>query len=128
MASSSASEDFKTAVKAFIAMHDQLAEAGKALREVRRKKKELSEVIVAYMRENDITTCDLKDGSGALVRKQSRRMEAIKKEHILEELKQVVGDARADDMLVSIFAKRAVAEKDTLTRTKRKASASAADE
>lgn len=46
-------------------------------------------------------------------------MEALKKEHIMEELKKVVPDDNAaESLLVNIFSKRAVDTKDTLRRTR----------
>lgn len=113
--------DFRDAVKAYIDMHDQLLEAGKQLRGIRKKKAELADVIVQYMKKNDIEECMLKDGK--LIRKQAKRLEALKKEHIMEELTKAVGDARAEDIMVNIFSKRAVAEKDTLRRTHKRSSA-----
>lgn len=111
-------EDFKAAVKAYIDMHDQLAAAGKELREIRKKKAELADVIVAYMKKNDIDECALTDGK--LVRKQSRRLEPLKKEHIMSELAKVVGEPRAEDVLVSIYSHRGVHDKDVLQRTKKR--------
>lgn len=117
----SAQDDFKAAVKAYIEMHDQLTEASKNLRGIRKKKAELADVIVQYMKKNDIDECALQDGK--LIRKQSKRLEPLKKEHIMDELKRAVGEPKADDILLSIFSKRAVAEKDTLRRTRRRGTA-----
>lgn len=110
-------EDFKAAVKAYIDMHDRLAAASKELRDVRKKKTELQAVIVAYMKRNEIDECMLQDGK--LVRKSSKRLEPLKKEHIVETLRAQVGD-RADDVLLDIFSRRGVSERDTLRRTKKR--------
>lgn len=118
----SAERDFKDAVKAYIDMHDQLTDASKQLRDIRKKKAELADVIVQYMKKNDIDECTLKDGK--LIRKQAKRLEPLKKEHIMEELSRAVGETRAEDILVNIFSKRSVAEKDTLRRTKKRNGAS----
>jgi len=120
-----AEQDFKDAVKAYIDMHDQLLEAGKQLRGIRKKKAELADVIVQYMKKNDIDECTLKDGK--LIRKQAKRLEPLKKEHIMEELTKAVGDSRAEDILVNIFSKRGVAEKDTLRRTRKRSGAGGDD-
>lgn len=110
--------EFRDAVKAYIDMHDQLTEAGKALRDIRKKKTELANVIVEYMRKNDIDGINV--GDGKLLRKQSKRLEPLKKEHIMAELTKEVGDTKAEDILVNIFSKRAVTNKDTLRRTKKR--------
>lgn len=112
--------EFKEAVKSFISMHDRLTEASKELRETRKKKAELAEVIVEYMAKHEIDGINVRDGK--LVRKQSKRLEPLKKEHILEELKKAVGETKADDILVNIFGNRTVTNKDTLRRTRKKSS------
>lgn len=110
--------EFRDAVKAYIDMHDQLTDAGKQLREIRKKKKELADVIVQYMKKNDIDGINVRDGK--LVRKTSKRLEPLKKEHIMEELTKTLGEARAEDALVNIFSKRGVNNTDTLLRTRKK--------
>ena len=112
---------FREAVKEYIAVHDQLLEAGKQLKDVRKKKTELADVILEFMRNNDIDECALQDGK--LVRKESKRMEGLKKEHILGELKKAVGESKADELLLNIFNKREVTMKDSLSRSKKKPSA-----
>ena len=110
--------EFRDAVKAYIDMHDQLTEASRSLRDIRKKKKELADVIVEYMRKNDIDGINVKDGK--LLRKQTKRLEPLKKEHIMAELTKAVGETKADDILVNIFSKRNVTNKDTLRRTKKR--------
>ena len=110
--------EFRDAVKAYIDMHDQLSEASKRLSDIRKKKKEMSEVIVEYMRKNDIDGINVKDGK--LVRKQVKRLEPLKKEHIMEELTKTLGDqGAAEHTLVNIFGRRSVTERDSLRRTKK---------
>lgn len=110
--------EFKDAVKAYIDMHDQLADANKRLGEIRKKKKELAEVIVQYMKRNEIDGINVKDGK--LVRKEVKRVEPLKKEHILGELAKTVGEAQAEDILLNIYSKRAVNNSDSLRRTKKR--------
>jgi len=116
-----ARDAFKNAVQEYIAVHDQLAEAAKQLKDVRAKKTELAELIIDFMKNNEIDECALQDGK--LVRKESKRVEGLKKENVLEELKKAVGPSKADDILLNIFNKRAVTVKDTLSRTKSKSAA-----
>ena len=113
-----AAEDFKAAVKAYIDIHDKLAQAAKELRDVRKKKAELADVIVQYMKANDIDECALQDGK--LVRKATQRLEPLKKEHILAELTKVVGDEQAEAALLGMYSNRAVSSKDVLRRTKKR--------
>ena len=119
-ASASAERDFKEAVKAYIDIHDQLAAASKELRDVRKKKAELADVILRFMKANDIGECTLQDGK--LVRRESKRLEPLKKEHILGELSKTVGESEAESILLGIFNKRTVNSKDTLSRTRNRGS------
>lgn len=124
MADNELVKEFKAVVTAYIGMHDQLAEAGKQMREIRKKKAELADVIVQYMKKNDIEECELQDGK--LVRKEAKRLEPLKKEHILEELARAVGTPRAEDIMVNIYSKRNVTNHDTLKRTKKRGGGDAA--
>ena len=57
-----ARDAFKNAVQEYIAVHDQLAEASKQLKDVRAKKTELAELIIDFMKNNEIDECALQDG------------------------------------------------------------------
>lgn len=113
--------EFKEAVKSYIDLHDQLTAAAKQLRDTRKQKAELANVICEYMAKHEIDGINVRDGK--LVRKQSKRVEPVKKEHIFEALKQAVGEPKADDILLNIFGNRAVTNKDTLRRTRTKTAA-----
>ena len=113
--------EFKEAVRSYIEMHDQLAEASKQLRDIRKKKKELGGVIVEYMRKNEID--GIKVPGGNLVRMQSNRVQPVNKEHIMEILKKIMDEARAEHVLVDIYGKRAVTRSDSLRRTRTRGAA-----
>jgi phage I-like protein len=108
-------EDFKNAVKSYIIIHDELSAAGKQLRELRKQKTALSEKILHFMKANEIDECALNDGK--LIRRSSKRLEALKKDHILDELRKSMAPDQAEAVLVNIFSQRGVTEKDALKRT-----------
>ncbi len=110
--------DFKDAVKAYIDLHDRLAQASKELRDIRKKKTELADVIVQYMCKNDIDECALQDGK--LIRKSVKRLEPLKKEHIMAELSKALGEPQAENLLVNIYGQRGVSDRDVLRRTKKR--------
>ena len=113
--------DFKSCVKTYVELHDEIAASSKHLSELRKKKDAMGQLIVEFMKQRSIDECELPDNGGKLVRKESKRTEALKKEHIINELMQLVGhdSTRAHSCLENIFNKRAVETKDVLTRTKR---------
>lgn len=110
---------FADAVKQYIELHDQITEAGKQLREVRQRKEELAQIILQFMKSNDIDECAVRDGK--LVRRESKSTEGIKKDHIIDELKDVVGESEAKALLDRINSKRETRTKESLARRKSKA-------
>lgn len=108
--------DFKDAVKAYIDLHDEISKASKQMRELKKQKDAVGEVILRWMRDNSVDECELPDGK--LVRKTSKRTEGLKKEMVLEELKKIIGDeAKAAASLENIISMRSIVEKEILTRT-----------
>lgn len=115
----SAQEQFKTAVKDWIQIHDELQASAKQLREIRKRKQVLADTILGFMRNNEIDECALSDGK--LIRRTSKRVEGLKKETILDVLKDKMGSTeKAEAMLVEIFSHRNVVEKEALMRTTKK--------
>lgn len=110
-------DDFKSAVKAYTNLHDEITASSKQLRELRKQKDKIGDVIIGYMKQKDVDQCELEDGK--LIRKKSRRTEALKKDHILTELVKLTGgdQARAEASLTSIQSMRQVKETEILTRT-----------
>jgi flagellar basal body-associated protein FliL len=110
-----ADTDFKDAVKAYVILTDEIQKSSLKMRELRKQKDAVGETILEYMKRNAIDELQMQDGK--LVRKKCKRVETLKKEHILAELKSVVDDTRAEAMVTNIFSHRSVTEKDTLSRT-----------
>lgn len=90
---------------------------------MRKRASELKGEVLAYMRTHNIDECDLRDGS-KLVRKKTKKTEALKKEHIAGELRKHLGsDAAADEAVHNMMARRATGEGETLTLVKMNTSA-----
>lgn len=113
-----AREEFRQVVKSYIDLNDQLQEMAKQNKGLRKQKAELADVIVLYMKKNDIGECSLQDGK--LILGQSKRLEPLKKQQIIDELTKAVGDSKAEDIMLGIFGNRAVSNKDTLKRTRKR--------
>lgn len=113
------SDEFKDAVKAYIELHDEITRSTKQLRELKQQKDSVGEIILRWMRSNNVDECELPDGK--LMRKTSKRTEGLKKEMVLQELKKLTGDeARATASLQNIFSMRTTVEKEILSRTVKK--------
>lgn len=117
------SDEFRDTVKSFIELHDELAESARAMSALRKRKEQLSQKIIEFMRSNEIDECALADGK--LIRKTTKKVETLKKEHILDALKKRLGgdEVAAERTLVDMYAARAVEESDSLRRTKKRATA-----
>ena len=118
--------DFKDAVKAYVTLTDEIQKSSLKMRELRKQKYAVGETILEYMKRNAIDELQMQDGK--LVRKKAKRIEALKKEHILEELKSVVDQARAEAIVSNIFSHRNVTEKDMLSRTRVKSGVSVVED
>ena len=114
-------EEFRSCVKAYVELHDEITMASKHLSELKKKKDALGKLIMDFMKSRGIDECELQDNGGKLVRKESKRTSTLKKEHILEELMQLTGQdqTRAHTSLENMYSKREVETKDVLSRTKR---------
>lgn len=109
--------DFKDAVKAYVTLHDELTESAKHLRDLKKRKADLGESILEFMKTREIDELQMHDGK--LVRRQAKRTESIKKDHILNELKSVMSDpAQAETVYSNMCSKRSVEVRDALKRTR----------
>jgi hypothetical protein len=111
-------EEFKNAVSAYVELHDEITKASTHMRELKKQKDAVGEIILGWMKTNAVDECELPEGK--LVRKTSKRTEALKKEMVMEELKKLTGDeARASASLQNIFSMRTIVEKEILSCTKK---------
>jgi len=104
---------FKESVKEFVDIHNQLAEATKSLREVRKKKEELAQVILDFMDKNNYEVCA--SGNMKLIKRDSKRQSGLKDEIILEAIKEMFGDVDANKLMENISSKREVIVKPVLS-------------
>ena len=108
---------FKDGVRAYIELYDELLASGKALRDLRKKTDELGQAILKFMKDNRID--EFQVGDGKLMRKNTKRTEALKKEYIINSLKAALGDdERVDAVLTQMNANRHVTECESLRRTR----------
>lgn len=107
---------FKDAVRSYVELHDEILKCQKGMRDLRKKKKELSDSIIEFMQHNHIDEFQIPDGK--LQRRQSTRKESMKSEYIINTLKSTLGDEKAQEMLDSINAHRNVIQTHSLRRTR----------
>lgn len=109
---------FKALVNKYVELSDQIAEVGVELVALRKKKDAMGELVMQVMQQGDIQVLELTEQGGKLIRRESKRTEALKKEHILDELMLLTGNdaTRAQASLEKIYNKRTLVVKDALSR------------
>ena len=109
---------FKDAVRSYIELYDELMKSQKALRDLRRKKDDIGKAIVEFMKRNKIDEFQVADGK--LQRRVSKRTSMLKKEHILDGLREALGndETRIDEAIKRMNSNRAVTEIEALRRTR----------
>ena len=108
---------FKDSVRTYIELHDELTRSSKTLREMKKKKDDLGNAILAFMRDNKID--EFRVGDGKLMRKNTKRTEALKKEYIINSLKTALGsDDKVEAVFLQMNANRNVVECESLRRTR----------
>uniref|UniRef100_A0A6C0F7Q0 Uncharacterized protein n=1 Tax=viral metagenome TaxID=1070528 RepID=A0A6C0F7Q0_9ZZZZ len=109
-------KDFTESVKEYINIFDRLAEIRKDVAMLNKRKKKLSEVIVAYMKSNEKEYCNLGE-KGSLEIKQSKSKLALKKEDI-ERLLQELGtdETKSKETAEFLMANKTIVERNTLKR------------
>jgi hypothetical protein len=109
---------FKDAVRSYIELYDELMKSQKALRDLRRKKDDIGKAIVEFMKRNKIDEFQVADGK--LQRRVSKRTSTLKKEHILDGLREALGndETRIDEAIKRMNSNRAVTEIEALRRTR----------
>lgn len=108
---------FRETVLEFVNVSDQIDQVMKQLKDVRRKKTELGATILEWMRKNGYNECEMGD-NGKLVRRECKRTEGLKTDHIMAELRRELGENRAEDVLKTINSRREVILKESLSRRK----------
>jgi predicted transcriptional regulator len=119
MTDTSVDDDFKQAVRTWVELDRKKAELSKQTSENNKQLAEFGEAIMRYMQQNDIEGCKLPDG-GKLLRRQSRRTSAIKINNIKEAVENIVGEAKADAVMLYLVSKRQVSTVEKLRRTRKR--------
>lgn len=99
-------DQFRDLVRDFSAAYEQQTATAMVLKEVRARTKGMQRQILEYMRAHDIDECEWQ--GGRLVRKQAKKTEGLKKEHIQGELLRLVGgdDSAVNEAVAGMYNRR----------------------
>lgn len=107
-------ETLLNSVKEWITLDDKIKDLGKQIKETRIQKKELTEVLLGTMKENEIDCFDISDGK--IIHTQNRSRAPLSKQHLLKSLSDYFSDTDIDIESVSKFVldSRAIKTKDDI--------------
>jgi hypothetical protein len=110
-------EEFKRAVKDWVQLHDEITEIRTQINSRNKKKKRLTEFIIAYMQRSNKDCCNL-GTSGILQMKKQKTTMTLKKEYVEELLSQVLNnEEKAKESAEYIFDRRITKDKFSLKRS-----------
>lgn len=103
---SSRDDEFRRAVKEYVVVHDEIADIRTTINQKNKRKKALTEFIIAYMKDSDKDICNL-GASGMLAMKKQNTTVSLKKEHVQALLAQILNDEqKAEESAKFIFENR----------------------
>lgn len=104
--SESRDEQFKRSVKEYVALFDEIAEIRSIINQKNKKKKALTEFIIAYMKDSEKDICNL-GASGVLAMKKQKTTVTLKKDFVQQMLAQILQDEqKAEESAKFIFENR----------------------
>ena len=98
-------DEFKKAVREYVALTDELTEIRATINKKNKRKRSLTEFIIAYMQDNRKDICNL-GASGVLRMKESKASVALKKEHGQQLIMDIRGEEKAKESAQYIFENR----------------------
>ena len=112
-------EEFKLAVKEWVMINDQLADHRKVVAERNKRKKQLTQYIILFMKENEKEICNLGD-NGILHMKKQKAQASLNKEHLTKWMSEYFNDpSKAEELTKFVFEKKKEesTEKEVLKRS-----------
>ena len=112
-------EEFKLAVKEWVMINDQLADMRKVTAQRNKRKKELTQYIILFMKENEKEICNLGE-NGILHMKKQKAQATLSKDHLAKWMAEFFNDEKkAEEITKFVFDKKKEesTEKDVLKRS-----------
>lgn len=99
-------DEFRRAVKEYVGLFDEIADIRAVINQKNKRKKALTEFIIAYMRDSEKDICNL-GASGMLAMKKQKTTVTLKKEYVQQMLAQILQDEKkAEESTKFIFENR----------------------
>ena len=99
-------EEFKTSVKEWVLINDRIADMRKVIAEQNKRKKQLTEYIILFMKENDKEICNLGE-NGILHMKRQKQQATLSKDHLTKWMSEYFKDeTKAKELTTFVFEKK----------------------
>ena len=109
-------ETLLNSVKEWINLDDKIKDLGKQIKETRLQKKELTDVLLGTMKENEIDCFDLAGGN-KLIYQKTKTKQTLSKKHLLQAIKEFTkNEAQAKTMSDYILNSREDKIKENIRR------------
>ena len=109
-------------VKEWIQIDNEILKLQKVIREKRQEKKELNNILVDVMRNNEIDEFDISDKDGKLVYNKKMKKVGLTKKYMIEKLQEYYKNdpGKADALLEHLIENREEKVSETISRKKKK--------
>lgn len=108
-------DDFKTIANEYANISQEITNVNRHVKDLKTQKDQMASAILAYLKTNSIDQVCLPQGA-TIVRKVSKRNGTLKKEMILAEFKEQLGDdAKAEHAVQNLYSRREVTEKEIIS-------------
>ena len=99
-------DEFKIAVKEWVMINDQLADNRKFVSERNKRKKQLTQYIISFMKDNDKEICNLGE-NGILHMKQTKKQATLNKDSLTKWMTEYFSNPEeAEKMTTYVFEKK----------------------
>jgi hypothetical protein len=112
-------ESFKQSVKEWVLINDQISDMRKVIAERNKRKKELTQYIILFMKDNEKEICNLGE-NGILHMKKQKTQATLNKEHLVKWMSSYFNDTdKAEEVTKFLFEKKKEesTEKEVLKRS-----------
>lgn len=99
-------EEFKSSVKEWVMINDRIADMRKVIAENNKRKKQLTEYIILFMKDNDKEICNLGE-NGILHMKTQKQQASLSKDHLNKWMAEYFKDEdKAKEITQYVFLKK----------------------
>ena len=99
-------DEFKVSVREWVMINDQISDMRKVIADQNKRKKQLTEYIILFMKENEKEICNLGE-NGILHMKKQKQQATLSKDHLTKWMSEYFSDeTKAKELTQFVFEKK----------------------